>query len=189
MKQQADKKRSERSFAVGDRVWLKLQPYVQTSVAPRANHKLSFRYFGPYEVESKIGSVAYKLKLPEHSSVHPVFHVSLLKRAIGNTTLVSSTLPPDTTSMQEPECILDRRLKNKGRRTISQLLIQWAGWPPELATWEDEDQVRHLLPSTTACGPAVSQGGKNVTNLIKASPRPMREKKPNTRVAGPNWTK
>ena len=28
-----------------------------------------------------------------------------------------------------------------------------------------------------------------VTNLIKASPRPMREKKPNTRVAGPNWTK
>ena len=119
MKQQADKKRSERSFAVGDRVWLKLQPYVQTSVAPRANHKLSFRYFGPYEVESKIGSVAYKLKLPEHSSVHPVFHVSLLKRAIGNTTLVSSTLPPDTTSMQEPECILDRRLKNKGRHTIS----------------------------------------------------------------------
>ena len=189
MKQQADKKRSERSFAVGDRVWLKLQPYVQTSVAPRANHKLSFHYFGPYEVESKIGSVAYKLKLPEHSSVHPVFHVSLLKRAIGNTTLVSSTLPPDTTSMQEPECILDRHLKNKGRRTISQLLIQWVGWPPELATWEDEDQVRHLLPSTTACGQAVSQGGKNVTNLIKASPRPMREKRPNARVAGPNWTK
>jgi len=119
MKQQADKKRSERSFAVGDRVWLKLQPSVQTSVAPRANHKLSFRYFGPYEVESKIDSVAYKLKLPEHSSVHPVFHVSLLKRAIGNTMLVSSTLPPDTTSMQEPECILDRRLKNKGRHTIS----------------------------------------------------------------------
>lgn len=84
MKQQADKKRIDRSFQPGEKVWFKLQPYVQSSVAPRANHKLSFRYFGPYEVESKIGSVAYKLKLPPTSSVHPVFHVSLLKKAVGN---------------------------------------------------------------------------------------------------------
>ena len=143
----------------------------------------------PYEVESKIGSMAYKLKLPVHNSVHPVFHVSLLKKAIGNTTPVSSALPPDTTSMQEPECILDRRLKNKGRRTISQLLIQWAGWPPELATWEDEDQVGQLLPSATACGQAVSQGGRNVTNPVETQQRPIREKKPNTRVSGPDWIK
>lgn len=40
MKEQADKKRSERSFAMGDWVYVKLQPYVQVSVAPRANHKL-----------------------------------------------------------------------------------------------------------------------------------------------------
>lgn len=46
MKDQADKKRSERSFAVGDWVFVKLQPYVQVSVAARANHKLSFRFFG-----------------------------------------------------------------------------------------------------------------------------------------------
>ena len=68
--------------------------------------------------------------------------------------------------MQEPESILDRRLKNKGRRTVSQLLIKWAGWPPELTTWEDEDQVCHLLPAATACVQAVSQGGKNVKRLF-----------------------
>ena len=68
--------------------------------------------------------------------------------------------------MQEPESILDRRLKNKGRRTVSQLLIKWAGWPPELTTWEDEDQVCHLLPAATACVQAVSQGGKNITRLF-----------------------
>lgn len=34
MEKQADQKRSERSFAVGDLVFLKLQPYVQSSLAP-----------------------------------------------------------------------------------------------------------------------------------------------------------
>jgi hypothetical protein len=37
MKRQADKGRSERSFQVGDSVYLKLQPYVQSSLAPRSN--------------------------------------------------------------------------------------------------------------------------------------------------------
>jgi hypothetical protein len=134
------KNRSKHSFAVGDKVWLTLQPYVETLVAARASHKLYFRYFGPYEVESKIGSVAYKLKLPSTSSVHLVFHVSLLKKAIGNLPLVSSSLPPDDrVPMQVPETVLDRRLKNKGRQAVYQLLIKWKGWPPELATWEDED--------------------------------------------------
>lgn len=45
MKHQTDKHSTERSFEVGDFVWLKLQPYVQSSVAAKANHKLSFRYF------------------------------------------------------------------------------------------------------------------------------------------------
>jgi len=50
MKRQADKGRSERMFQVGDMVYLKLQPYVQASLAPLANQKLAFRYFGPYRV-------------------------------------------------------------------------------------------------------------------------------------------
>jgi hypothetical protein len=76
MKRQADKGRSERQFQVGDQVYLKLQPYVQSSLAPRSNQKLAFKFFGPYPVVRRIGSVAYKLKLPDDSSIHPVFHVS-----------------------------------------------------------------------------------------------------------------
>jgi hypothetical protein len=55
MKQQADKGRSERQFAVGDLVYLKLQLYIQTSIAPRANHKLSFKFFGPFLVLQRVG--------------------------------------------------------------------------------------------------------------------------------------
>ena len=60
MKEQADEKRSFRVFEEGDKVFLKLQPYVQSSVAPRANHKLAFKFYGPFEVVERVGEVAYR---------------------------------------------------------------------------------------------------------------------------------
>jgi hypothetical protein len=58
MKKQADKKRSERQLEIGDMVFLKLQPYVQSSLSRRSNQKLAFKYFGPYKILDRIGSVA-----------------------------------------------------------------------------------------------------------------------------------
>jgi hypothetical protein len=56
MKRQAGKKRSERTFAVGNWVYLRLQPYVQASVMPRAHHKLSFKFFCPLSDTSSRGT-------------------------------------------------------------------------------------------------------------------------------------
>lgn len=61
MKRQADKHHSERSFQIGDYVYLKLQPYAQSSVAARSCQKLSFKFFGPFKIIDKAGLVAYKL--------------------------------------------------------------------------------------------------------------------------------
>ena len=45
----------------------------------RCPTKLQRRYVGPFKIIQKISSVAYRLQLPDEWSIHPVFHVSLLK--------------------------------------------------------------------------------------------------------------
>ncbi|XP_070037045.1 uncharacterized protein [Nicotiana tomentosiformis] len=83
MKKDADKGRTDDHFEEGDWVFVKLQPYKQQSLRSAHQHKLSRKYFGPYKVLKRIGSVAYKLQLPEKARIHSVFHISLLKRCNG----------------------------------------------------------------------------------------------------------
>ena len=44
--------------------FVKVQPYVQSSLALRAHQKLSFKFFSPFKVLERVGSVSYKLQLP-----------------------------------------------------------------------------------------------------------------------------
>ena len=84
MKQQEDQHRSERSFDVGDWVFLRLQPYKQMSLKQaKKNNKLSPNYYGPYKALQNIGTMEYTLELPASSQVHLVFHFSCLKKVIG----------------------------------------------------------------------------------------------------------
>jgi hypothetical protein len=146
MKIQADKGRVERTFAVGDKVFLKLQQFYQKSVGERMNQKLAFRFFGPFEVIKQVNAVAYELVLPSGSSIHPVFHVSQLKSAVGIRTPVHDLVPDLFTGLQVPEEVLDSRLSRKGNKTLSQVLIRWSGWPDSLATWEDEQALKQQFP-------------------------------------------
>ncbi len=65
---------------------LRLQPYKQMSLKQdKKDNKLPPKYYGPYKVLQKIGTMAYKLELPTSSREHPIFHVSCLKKVIGDT--------------------------------------------------------------------------------------------------------
>lgn len=123
MKQQADKGRLDREFSIGDEVFVKLRPYRQHSVELRLNNKLAPLYFGPYEVEDRIGKVAYKLKLPPASAIHPVFHVSQLKKKIPATAHVSD--PTKASSSPIPVAILQRKMVKRGNVAAVKLLVQW----------------------------------------------------------------
>ncbi|XP_058732695.1 uncharacterized protein LOC131604261 [Vicia villosa] len=83
MEKQANSKRRPFTFHEGDLVLLKLKPYRQTTVVHRQSQKLAKRYFGPYKVIKRIGSVDYLLDLPSSSRIHPVVHVSLLRKYHG----------------------------------------------------------------------------------------------------------
>lgn len=65
---------------MGDWVYLRLQPYTQTSLAIKKSLKLVAKFYGPFEIVAKVGEVAYKLQLPIECTIHPVFHASLLKK-------------------------------------------------------------------------------------------------------------
>lgn len=149
MKQQADQHRTDREFQIGDWVFLKLHPYRQQSLIRRPSHKLSPRFYGPFQILARVGSVAYKLQLPLTSKIHPVFHVSLLKKKVGDAPAALSTLPPiDKQGVLQwlPEQILQRSCVRKRNKPVTQWLIKWSGLPNEDATWEDAHNIAQRFP-------------------------------------------
>jgi hypothetical protein len=150
MKKQADKHRLDVTLQVGDLVLVKLQPYRQQSVALRKNQKLGMRYFGPFEIIARVGEVAYKLKLPEHAKIHPVFHISQLKPFKG---VPQNQYMPLPLTMSEngpiiyPAEILQARTIFKGNQKKHQVLVQWDQHTAAEATWEDVNDLQNKFPS------------------------------------------
>ncbi|OIT36537.1 putative mitochondrial protein, partial [Nicotiana attenuata] len=118
----------------GALVWLRLQPYRQRSLAGQLRHKLSPKFYGPFQILKRIGTVAYQLQLPVDSKLPNVFHVSLLKPFKGAAPAPTPTLPPITDGrvVPTPGSVLRARL-NRGTWEV---LVQWAGLDATKATWE-----------------------------------------------------
>ena len=83
-KEYADRKVRDLDFMEGEQVLLKISP-MKGVMRFGKRGKLSPRYIGPFEVLKRVGEVAYELALPRGlSGVHPVFHVSMLKKYDGD---------------------------------------------------------------------------------------------------------
>ncbi|GJR91412.1 retrotransposable element Tf2 [Tanacetum coccineum] len=94
MKSQADKHRTDREYVVGDWVYLKLQPHKQVTIRKGKQHKLSPKYYGPFQI------VARKCRGEvRHSGVLPACN-------------------EQGVLMVEPVAILDRRLAKRGNTAV-----------------------------------------------------------------------
>ena len=149
-KSYADVRRSPLEFEVGDSVFIKVAP-MKGVMRFGKRGKLSPRYVGPYEVIERIGKVAYKLELPqEMASIHNVFHVSMLKKYVPDS---SHVIKPQVVHIQEdmsyeekPVEILDRKMKTLRTKEISLVKVLWRNQKTEEATWEREDTMRANYP-------------------------------------------
>ena len=143
-KEFADRHRTPVSYAVGDRVFLRLSSSEQRSAA------LKNKYIGPLDVIAVPSAVNVQVALPAgiHPSTHDVFHVDRLKKYQASPdrfpARVQNLRPgPDVidgVEMYEVEDILGERTKRRtvrGRRqTEKQYLVKWKGYDTTEATWE-----------------------------------------------------
>lgn len=148
---------------MGDQVSLKLQLYVQSSLVKQTNHKLAFNFFGPYPVIAKVGLTAYKLGLPASCNLHLVFHVSPLKKDVGSSCQVSSSLPIFSYHLQWSEAVLQCKCISTPDGPSHQLLIKWSSWLVGLVTWQNETAIKEQFPHTMAWGQADLKRGEYVT--------------------------
>ncbi|GJV70189.1 putative mitochondrial protein [Tanacetum coccineum] len=157
MRNQANKHRTDRQLEVNDWVYLKLQPHRQVSIRQGQQHKLSSKYYGPFKVAERIGEVAYRLELPSSSQIHPVFHISQLKKCHGkdHSVGVLPQLREDGLLENKPMAILERRLGKVNNKPVMFVLIQWTNKPVEEATWEIYGDLITRFPGFDAVNEAV----------------------------------
>ena len=145
MKKWADAKRRHLEFEEGDLVMVKLLPHQSRRFA-KVHKGLVRRYEGPFPIEKRIGKLAYRLTLPSHLEMHPVFHVSLLKpfhededdpsRGESKRAPTAITTVPE----REVEEILAHRVipRRGSHPSYVEYLVKWKGAPDSEASWEHE---------------------------------------------------
>ncbi|GJV25505.1 putative reverse transcriptase domain-containing protein [Tanacetum coccineum] len=127
-KSYADNRRNPLEFEVGDQVLLKVSPW-KGVVRFGKKGKLAPRYVGPFEILERIGTVAYRLRLPhELSGVHDTFHVSNLKKCLADANLHvplgEVKLDKTLRFVVEPIEIMDREVKFIGILSVDLSLLR-----------------------------------------------------------------
>ena len=113
--------------------------------------KLSPKYVGPYKILKRVDKVAYELELPaELAAVHPVFHVSILKKCEGDPASIvplESVAVKDSLSFEDvPLEILDLQVRRLRNKEVASVKVLWRSQSVEGATWEAEAAMKAKYP-------------------------------------------
>ena len=109
--------------------------------------KLSPRYIGPYEILQRVGAMAYELVFPADGDyVYPVFHVSMLKKCLGDPSLILPVeglgVDEDLSYKEIPVEILYRQIKWLRNKEVSIVKVLLRNHLVEGSMWENVDCVR-----------------------------------------------
>ncbi|GJS33025.1 putative reverse transcriptase domain-containing protein [Tanacetum coccineum] len=107
--------------------------------------------FGPFKIIAKVGTVAFRLELPEHlSRVHSTFHVLNLKKCLTDETLAIQLdeiqIYDNLHFIEEPVEIMDREVKRLKQSRIPIVKVRWNSRRGLEFTWEREDQMQKKYP-------------------------------------------
>lgn len=94
--------------------------------------------------------MAYKLLLPRNVGIHPVFHVSQLKKHLGSHAVPCADLPlvtPEAKIKTEPTAVLETRSLPRNDVLVTQWLVEWENLTPEEATWKDANLIKKVFPA------------------------------------------
>ncbi|XP_043817392.1 uncharacterized protein LOC122725037, partial [Manihot esculenta] len=113
--------------------------------------KLAPRYIGPFEVLQRVGNVSYKLDLPASMErIHPVFHVSLLRKYVSDPGKVLSEpdveIQEDLTYVEQPVRILDTQIRKLRNKEIPMVKVLWNHHNLEECTWETRESMLQQYP-------------------------------------------
>ena len=139
---QADvRRRPNPAFSVGQKVWLSTRD-IRMRLPSR---KLSPRFIGPFPIIEQINAVTFKLQLPPHYRIHPVFHVSLLKPYHPPITSPSepgvNETPLPLLLEEGPVYAIREILASRRRRGRLEYLLDWDGYGPEERAWVLRDDI------------------------------------------------
>jgi hypothetical protein len=164
MKEYQDQKWQEVLFQEGDWVWLKLQQRTTMGVTPATHSKLGPKYYGLYKILQKIGSVAYKLQLPNHARIHDVFHILLLKRYDGPLPNQVVSLPAILHGKVLPS--LEKIVWARLNRGVWELLVKWTGRLDADTTWKQLEDFKQQFPCVELTDELFVGKGANVVDAF-----------------------
>ena len=108
----------------------------------RPSDKLNHTKLGPFKIQEKLEPVTFRLKLPWHMRIHPVFHISLLEKAPENAKRGPVHIDKET---QEPLYEVDHIIGHKLVQDKRHYLIHWKDYQHSEDTWELEKHLTHDL--------------------------------------------
>ena len=129
---------------------------------------LSPHFYGPYKVLARIGIVSYRLELPSNARIHPVFHVSQLKKTLGrqNHTVDELLWISYEGVVEEPAWIWDFRwVKHRGT-VLQEALVQWIGLHLDDLTWERYSNLQQQFPHLNLEDKFRLQGERNIMTRV-----------------------